>query len=168
MTDPAKAPAKKSPAAARGLFAAIATLGIAAGVVRPWEGLETEPYFDIVNVATVCYGTTGPEVIFGRTYSLPECEALLTGDLRQFAFELDRCVAPGAPMTPQQQAAVLSWAYNVGGKQACSSTLVRKLNAGMPPADWCRELLRWNRAGGKVVRGLTNRRQHEYQICIKG
>lgn len=168
MTDPKPQEAKRNPAIARGLFAAVATIGIAAGVVRPWEGLETEPYFDIVGVATVCYGTTGPEVVFGRTYSQPECEALLAGDLRQFAFELDRCVSPTAAITPRQQAALLSWAYNVGGKQACGSTLVRKLNAGAPPADWCRELLRWNKAGGKVVRGLTNRRQHEYTICLQG
>lgn len=161
---PTVAPGKDPPK--RGAFAAMLVLAI--GLIMPWEGLRTSTYFDIVGVATVCYGQTGVAAAPGASYTEAKCREMLGEEVLLFAKKLDRCISPDARMTPRQQAAVLSWAYNVGGKQACSSTLVRKLNAGMPPSDWCKELLRWNRAGGKVVRGLTNRRQHEYQICIKG
>ncbi|WP_235891551.1 glycoside hydrolase family protein [Thalassobius litoralis] len=67
----------------------------------------------------------------------------------------------------QTAAALLSWTYNVGVGAACRSTLVRRLNA----AEWgavCPELSRWTRAGGRVVRGLVNRRAAERADCEAG
>jgi lysozyme len=43
---------------------------------------------------------------------------------------------------------------------------VRQINAGEPPEVWCRQLLRWDKAGGRTVRGLTLRRQAEYRVCL--
>ena len=62
--------------------------------------------------------------------------------------------------------AVVSWSYNVGTGAACRSTLVRKANAG-DLYGACDELLRWNRAGGRVLNGLTNRRKAERAMCIR-
>jgi len=45
---------------------------------------------------------------------------------------------------------------------------VRQINAGAAPEVWCRQLLRWDYANGRKVRGLTRRRQAEYQMCIGG
>ena len=56
-------------------------------------------------------------------------------------------------------------AFSAAGA-ACGSTLVRQINAGEPPEVWCRQLLRWDKAGGRTVRGLTLRRQAEYRVCI--
>lgn len=142
--------------------AAAGVIALAATVVKPWEGYEPEPYRDIVGVLTVCYGETRD--IQPRTYSQAECEAKLNSRLGQYLMELSNCV--GVPLRRHEWAALLSWSYNVGSAAACKSTLVRKVNAGAGPAEFCKELLRWNRAGGKVVRGLTNRRNAEYRLCM--
>ena len=78
--------------------------------------------------------------------------------------ELMACIVPA--ITQPQYEALASWAYNVGTGAACKSTLVRKLNAGEMPSSWCPELLRWNRVQGRVVKGLTNRRQAELKVCL--
>ena len=79
---------------------------------------------------------------------------------------LARCV-PALPQQPEGvQVALTSWTYNVGISAACGSTLARLANAG----DWrgaCNQLPRWNKAGGKEVRGLTNRRAAEQQLCLE-
>ncbi|QLQ28506.1 MAG: lysozyme [Pseudoxanthomonas sp.] len=149
----------------KGRIAAVAAAGVialAATIVKPWEGYEPEPYRDIVGVLTVCYGET--HGVEQRRYTQAECEAKLNTRLGQFLMELSNCVS--VPLRRHEWAALLSWSYNVGTEKACKSTLIRKVNAGAGPAEFCKELLRWNRAGGKVVRGLTNRRQAEYRICM--
>ena len=158
----------KQPTSGRAKFGAAAVLAAAIAIIAPWEGKVNETYLDIVGVATVCYGQTGAAAKPGRRYTDAECEAMLGQEAAHFARQLDRCILSDVQTTPQQQAVLLSWAYNVGTGAACRSTLVRKLNAGQPPAVWCPELLRWNRAGGKVVKGLDNRRRHEYSLCMEG
>lgn len=64
-------------------------------------------------------------------------------------------------------AALVSWAYNVGCGNTGSSTLIRKLNAG-DKASVPSELLRWNKAGGRVLAGLTRRRQAEGDLFRRG
>lgn len=164
MTTPS--PAKPAVTPQRAGFGAAAVLAAAIAVIAPWEGKRNETYLDIVGVATVCYGQTGPAARPGARYTDAECAAMLGAEVAHFGRQLEACISPQARMNAQQQAVVLSWAYNVGARAACTSTLVRKLNAGRPPAEWCAELLRWNRAGGQVVRGLDNRRKHEYRLCI--
>lgn len=141
----------------------LATILAIVAFVAPWEGLETVPYRDQVGVLTWCYGETRgtPK----DSYTEAECAAMLATGVGQFYDGLMRCVH--TPLTQGQAVAVTSWAYNVGLGSACSSTLVRKLNAGASADEWCRELLRWDHAGGKRVRGLTNRRQAEYRECVR-
>jgi len=157
----AQAERKKAPIgpAAALLAGAIAA---AAAIIAPWEGQELKPYRDIVGKWTVCYGDTTVPM---REYTPAECRALLDTQVGRYMEDVGRCIA--APVTTNQLAAITSWTYNVGAASACKSTLIRKLNAGAPPAEWCRELLRWDYAGGKRVKGLTNRRQAEYKVCIE-
>jgi lysozyme len=138
-----------------------AVLLAAAALIAPWEGLRTDPYRDIVGVWTVCYGETNVEM---RRYTPAECEAMLRESVARYAGAVAKCI--NRPLAVHQWAAVTSWAYNVGPAAACNSTLVRQVNAGEPPEVWCRQLLRWNKAGGRTVRGLTLRRQAEYRVCI--
>lgn len=149
----------------RGKVAAGATAAIllaAAAIVKPWEGLRTAPYRDIVGVTTVCYGST--KDVEARRYTVAECEALLKSDLAEHWAGVSKCIA--RPLAEHQAAAVLSWTFNVGVDAACRSTLVRKINAGLPASQWCGELLKWDYADGKRVRGLTNRRVAEYRACV--
>ena len=85
--------------------------------------------------------------------------------MRTYEAGLDRCLT--APVPGKTKVAFLSWTYNVGVGAACGSTLVRLANAGALRGA-CDQLLRWNRAGGKIVRGLTNRREAERQLCLEG
>lgn len=140
-----------------------AVLAVAAAFVAPWEGLELRPYRDLVGKLTWCYGETRgtPK----EAYTKAECDALLREGLGQFYAGMSRCIH--RPLTEGQWVAVLSWSWNVGQQAACGSTLVRQINAGHPAAVWCRQLLRWDYADGRRVRGLTNRRKAEYSECVK-
>lgn len=145
----------------------VAAVLVAAGAfIVPWESPggkpALEPYRDIVGVWTVCHGETNVPM---RTYTKAECERLLSTDVAKRLQAMERCIA--RPLTVNQYAAVLSWSYNVGTTAACGSSLVRKINAGATPEQWCPELLRWNRAGGRVIKGLTNRRQAELRLCLR-
>lgn len=145
-----------------------AVLAGAVAIIKPWESPggkpDLTPYRDVVGIWTDCYGNTSG-VVPGRKRTVQECERLLSDDVAVRLQALDRCIAK--PLTVNQYAAVLSWSYNVGTKAACGSSLVRKINAGQSPEQWCPELLRWNRAGGRVIKGLSNRRQAEMQICLR-
>lgn len=139
-----------------------AVLAAAAAFVGPWEGERTEAYLDRIAsppVWTVCYGETRG-VKQGDRYTSTECSAMLMEALGQYRDQLIRCV-PTLPLQSEGvQVALTSWTYNVGAGAACNSTLAKLANAG----DWrgaCNQLPRWNKAGGKVVNGLTNRRAAE-------
>ncbi len=69
------------------------------------------------------------------------------------------------PKDGTQRAAIYSFAYNVGPSAAIKSTLMKKLN-GSDYAGACNELKRWIYAGGKKWKGLMNRREVEYAICM--
>ena len=68
-------------------------------------------------------------------------------------------------LTQGQFDALVSFAYNVGSRALSTSTLLKKLNAGdiKGAAD---EFLRWNKSGGKVMPGLTNRRKAERALFL--
>ncbi|MBY6141112.1 lysozyme [Leisingera daeponensis] len=158
-----------SGAVRRGVMITMATasIGGAAAFVAPWEGLRTTAYIDAVGVETVCYGHTRG-VKLGDTYTPAECKELLRVELQQFAANLGRCLKVRLP--EGAAVAFLSWSYNVGTGAACSSTLVRKANAG-DLRGACDELLRWDkgRINGELqrIRGLTNRREAEHSLCLQ-
>ena len=82
-----------------------------------------------------------------------------------YAAAVKRCVT--VPLHPYEYEAFVSLTYNIGTSAFCKSTLVKKVNA----EDYdgaCKQILRWDKAGGQVVRGLTLRRDREYQTCIGG
>ena len=95
----------------------------------------------------------------GPGYTRQQCEDMLYGDLLKHAQALD-CIKH--PLTDGQKAAFVSFAFNVGNKALCDSTLPRKANAGdmAGPA----ELSRWTRAGGRELPGLVKRRQRSVSV----
>lgn len=119
------------------------------------------------DVPTKGFGTTrhadGTPVRMGETTTPPRALVDLLRDADKFAQAVRRC-AP-VPMYQYEFNAYVSFTYNVGEGAFCKSTLARKLNAG-DYAGACSELLKWDKVGGNTVRGLTLRRQAEYQECI--
>ena len=141
-----------------------AALALAVATIGGYEGLRTDAYPDVVGVWTVCYGETRG-VQPGDQHTKAECDAQLAGAIAEFEQGLDRCLTADVPLGTK--VALISWAYNVGIGAACRSTLVRKANGG-DLVGACNELPRWNRAGGRVLRGLTNRRISERELCLRG
>lgn len=127
------------------------------------EGLVLEPYQDGGGVWTVCYGhTQGAKP--DSTWTKRECDALLFAEAAQAQRWVKRC-SGGRALQPHQEAALISWVYNVGPTQACRSTLMRRLKAGLPASRWCAQLKRWVYDNGQKVDGLIARREREYKIC---
>lgn len=158
-------PRRNGRAATAAAVATSAFLAAAVPFISGWEGVKTTAYWDrLGQVWTVCAGETRG-VRPGDTYTLQECHDMLGKGILEFDAALTRC-APSLPTLPTgARVAFVSWSYNVGTGAACKSTLVRLLNAGDVKAA-CEQLPRWNRAGGQVVRGLTNRRIAERDLCL--
>lgn len=129
-----------------------------------WEGSRNAVYLDIVGVPTVCEGHTGPDVKPGDVWSKERCDAILHKNVSRFSDAVLRCIK--VPINQHHYEAFTSLAFNIGESAFCGSTLVRRANAGDLVAA-CEQILRWNRAGGRVVQGLVNRRKAEHALCLK-
>jgi len=128
-----------------------------------WEGDKREAYIDIVGVPTVCYGHTGPDVQFGKTYTLQECNNILRKDLIEHTGPMLQCI--NVPISENEYTAYALFTLNVGASAFCKSSLLKKLNAG-DHRGACEGLMQWVYAGGKQVKGLYNRRLYERAICL--
>lgn len=119
------------------------------------------------DVPTYGFGTTrhddGTPLKMGEKTTPPRALVSLLNEAGMYERAVKRC-AP-VPMYPYEFSAYVSFTYNVGESAFCKSTLARKLNAG-DYAGACAELLRWDKVGGRQVRGLTLRRQAEYRECM--
>ena len=147
------------------LGAAVAVL--AAAFITPWEGLYTKPYRDIVGVLTWCIGETEGKP--KASYTPQECKDLLASKLPRYYGEISACWGPEveAKLTDNMRVAFVSGAYNFGSGAFCHSTMVRRLKEG----DFrgaCHALRLYNRAGGRAVKGLDNRRRAEEKLCLQG
>lgn len=122
-------------------------------------------YLDIVNVPTICDGDT-KGVRMGMVETEAGCRDRLERQLIAHAAPVLKCV-PGLKGRDNQLVASVSLAYNIGTSGFCRSTAARRFNAG----NWrggCDAFLMWDKAGGKVVRGLALRRARERALCLRG
>jgi lysozyme len=139
-----------------------ALVGLLIATVAAFEGIRQTAYLDPVGIPTVCYGHT-EGVKLGDRYTLDECKALLRKDLEVYARGIEQCVK--APLPDRRYVALISFAYNVGVRAACRSSVVRLINAGQTRAG-CNALLLWDKAAGIRFPGLTKRRERERQLCL--
>lgn len=146
-----------------------AAIYIAAPLIELVEGVENKPYMDIAGIPTVCAGITGPDVVWGKTYSNRECRNLLEKHIQIHGKHVQDAVT--YPIAPQTRAALISFSYNVGGSAMRKSTAVKLINQGNIEQG-CKALGMWNKArvNGKlkVVKGLVNRRNEEIELCLSG
>lgn len=153
-----------------GVVALLAALG---AFVVPLEGLRLESYADPVwgaSLPTACAGDTGPHIRMGQTFTESECYAMLAARHRVLAARLGRCVAADVPANVA--VSVLSLGDNVGAQAVCDSTLVRMINQGAVPLEYCAQFDRWVYAAGRDCRikgsncgGLVKRRATERAMC---
>lgn len=144
-----------------------AVAAILVTTVGGFEGLRTVAYPDPATKGppwTVCYGETNG-VKPGDRHTVAECKAMLLVSLEKYADGIEACVK--VPLPDSRFVALTSFAYNVGVKAACRSSVVGNINEGKTKAG-CDALLKWNRAAGIVFPGLTRRRQKEREFCLEG
>jgi len=134
------------------------TLGI--DLIKRFEGLNLTPYRCPAGVWTIGYGHIRT-VREGMKITEADAEYLLKSDLEISEKIVSRLVE--VPLTDNQFSALVSFVFNVGGGNFERSTLLKLLNRGwyeQVPAQF----MRWNKAGGSVVTGLTRRRTAEAQL----
>lgn len=143
------------------MSAAGATL---AGIlVAHWEGMNLVAVhlpFDPPGVVTVCGGITNydwPWLRVGMKFSKEQCEHEIRTVPMRYAEEVVKCVPSLPDMPPHRQAAIASFAVNLGPGRICNSSIGRDLNAGRIK-EACDAMVKYVRANGKVLQGLINRR----------
>lgn len=140
-------------------------------LIKNWEGCRLTAYPDPGTGGdpwTIGYGHTSaagePKVVRGLKITQQEADDILVRDLAKYEAAVDRALTR-SPTQPQFDACV-SLCYNIGQGAFAGSTVVRKFNAGDigGAAD---AFLLWNKAGGKVMQGLVNRREAERLHFLK-
>lgn len=138
--------------------------------IKDFEGCSLTAYPDPGTGGAPCtigYGWTHPvdgkPIKPGMTIKQETADRLLKTGL--VSYENDVLKMTKVKLTQGQFDALVSFAYNVGSRALSTSTLLRKLNDGdvKGAAD---EFLRWNKAGGKVLNGLTRRREAERALFL--
>jgi lysozyme len=133
-------------------------------IIKQWEGLRLKAYLDTGGVWTIGWGHT-KNVDAGMTITEEQAQKLFEEDYAEHARIIKKHVK--VPLNEFQEAALISFAFNVGEPQFAKSTLLKKLNKGeyeSVPA----QLQRWIYDNGKVVKGLVNRRAAEAGLWAKG
>jgi GH24 family phage-related lysozyme (muramidase) len=117
---------------------------------------------------TIGWGATGRDHVHGgrigpeTVWTQAQCDARLAEDLSRYAAEVAAALGD-APTTQAQFDALVSFHYNTGA--IARATLTRKHRDG-DIAGAAREFARWNRAGGKVLKGLVRRREAEAELYL--
>ena len=143
-------------------------------LIKEFEGCKLSAYQCPAGIWTIGYGSTrygdGTPVTKGRT--LPNEGAALEllkatmGKYEKAVKELD------VELTQNEFDALVCFCYNIGvgkvhGESGfLSSTLVKMLKAGDNKAEIAKQFLRWNKAGGKEMAGLTRRRKAEAELFL--
>ena len=142
----------------------ISDKGIA--LIKSFEGCRLQAYPDPATGGdpwTVGYGHTGPEVTRDLAINQQEADECLMQDLAKF----EDCVTDACEKEPTQNQfdSIVCLAYNIGCKAMSGSTLIKLLNAGDAQGA-ASQFMRWNKAGGQVMAGLTRRRQAERDLFM--
>jgi len=129
-------------------------------LIRQFEGFRAHAYQDAVGVWTIGYGHT-KGVTPNMVISSAEGEQMLKDELQEYENYVNDMVT--CDLNQNQFDALVSWVYNLGPANLQASTLLKVLNAG-DYAGVPAQIMRWNKAGGKVLEGLTRRRQAEADL----
>jgi len=135
-------------------------------LIKKYEGLRLTAYLCPAGVPTIGYGSTrhpnGKKVLLGEKLTgEKEATQLLLATLSPF----EDAVNKHLPNLNQCQFdALVCFSYNVGTGALVKSTLLKKAKMNAADPSILDEFLKWNKAGGKVLTGLTNRRRDEANL----
>ncbi len=149
-------------------------------LLKQWEGKVLFAYDDfdppanrrrikagdkVHGTLTIGHGHTGPDVKPGMTITEGQADELFRQDLAEFTPAVERAVK--VPLTDNQFAALVCFAFNVGIGNFQKSTLLKRLNAGDYDAVPV-ELMKWTKSKGRKLAGLVNRRSAEAGLWARG
>ena len=137
-------------------------------LIKHYEGLRLKAYVCSGNKNTIGYGTTiypnGNFVELTDTCTKEQAETYLKNDLKRFESAVNRLV--GLPINQNQFDALVCFTYNVGVGNLQSSTLLKMINLNKFE-EASLQFERWNKAGGKELKGLTLRRLAEKKLFLE-
>jgi len=135
-------------------------------LVKYFEGLKLDAYLDPIKIPTIGYGATfykdGTKVKMGDKVTQQQAETLLKDHINSFAERVKNLLK--SELTENQFSAVTSFAYNCGIGNLKVSTLLKKVNANPNDETIRTEFMKWDKAGGKPLAGLTKRRKAEADL----
>jgi lysozyme len=142
-------------------------MAVTLALIRRFEGLYRGPYLCSAGVPTIGYGATFYEdgtrvTLHDPIITRARAEALLLWHVTTVFLPAVRRLCPGLTH-PGRLAALIDFTFNLGAGNLKTSTLRKRVNAG----DWAAvpaELRKWNKGGGRVLRGLTARREAEIAL----
>lgn len=139
----------------------ISTQGL--DLIKQFEGLRLQAYMPTpIDIPTIGYGHTKTAKI-GMKITEKGADMLLKQDLAWAETAVNKHVK--VALTQPQYDALCSFVYNLGATNFRRSTLLKRLNEGNY-TEASKELLRWDKQGKKVLRGLTRRREAERSLFI--
>ena len=130
-------------------------------LIKDFEGLELNAYKCAAGVWTIGYGHT-KDVQEGNVISALKANEMLQNELVEYENYVNTLVT--VPLNQNQFDALVSWVYNLGSSNFQASTMLKVINAGGEMIGVPAQIMRWNKAGGKVLEGLTRRRQAEADL----
>ena len=156
-------------------------------LIKSFEGIldgnpatsNLDPYLDPIGIWTIGWGhaiVVGKDFLRGKEnkakafalypggLTMAEAETLLRADVMDKCRDVDSLVK--VSLNDNQYAAVVSFTFNLGVGNLKQSTLLKKLNAG-DFAGAAKEFAKWNKAGGRVLAGLTRRRAAEAALFLR-
>ena len=135
-------------------------------LIKFYEGCKLVAYKCSANHDTIGFGNTfyedGTKVKPGDKISQERANELFEIIAKEFADKVKPLIK--SVVTPNQFAALTSFAYNAGIGNLKSSTLLKKVNANPNDPSIALEFAKWDKAGGKVLAGLTKRRASESKL----
>lgn len=129
-------------------------------LIKHFEGCELKAYKCPAGVWTIGYGHI-KGVQEGDVITEQQADEMLVEELYEYENYINTLV--NVPLNQSQYDALVSWVYNLGSSNLQASTLLKVLNAG-DYDNVPEQIMRWNKAGGKVLEGLTRRRQAEADL----
>ena len=140
-----------------------------ADLIKSFEGCKLKAYQCSAMKWTIGYGNTffedGTPVVAGNAISQEKAEQLFELISNDFSAKVVKLVP--SHITLNQFGALVSFAYNCGITNLQKSTLLKKVIANHNDPSIKAEFLKWNKAGGKVLAGLTRRREAESNLYYK-
>lgn len=145
---------------------AITSLSLSAvgffGIVKEEQYTEAAIIPVAGDVPTIGFGTTNGVKLGDKTTPVRAVGRAIE-DIGKYEGAVKGCV--NVPLSQIEYDVYISLSYNIGPGAFCGSTLVKKLN-NYDYAGACYEILKWDKFKGKPLRGLTLRREREFNKCI--